>query len=64
MLPLDMLLNPLNQVIEGYNDKIIVNTSGLKLGRHVEKPLAKHKVKLRKILYTLDDGHLFLQSGR
>ena len=62
MLPLDMLLNPLNQVIEGYNDKIIVNTSGLKLGRHVEKP--KHKVKLRKILYTLDDGHLFLQSGR
>ena len=29
MLPSNMLLNPLNQVIDGYNNKIVVNTSGL-----------------------------------
>ena len=28
-----MLLKPLNQVIEGYNDKIVLNTSGHALGR-------------------------------
>ena len=28
-----MLLKPLNQVIEGYNDKIVVNTSGFELGK-------------------------------
>ena len=32
MLPSDMLLKPLNQVIEGYNDMIVINTSGLELG--------------------------------
>ena len=39
MLPSDMLLKPLNQVIDGYNDKIVLNTSGHALGRvipHVE----------------------------
>ena len=35
MLPSDMLLKPLNQVIEGYNDKIVVNTDGFDLGKHV-----------------------------
>ena len=33
MLPSDMLLKPLNQVVEGYNDKIVLNTSGHALGR-------------------------------
>ena len=33
MLPSDMLLKPLNQVIEGYNDKIVINTSGFELGK-------------------------------
>ena len=33
MLPSDMLLNPLNQVIDEYNDKIVVNTSGHALAR-------------------------------
>ena len=60
MLPSDMLLKPLNQVIEGYNDKIVVNTSGFELGRHVEKhsvdKTEQHKVvKLRKRPHTLDD---------
>ena len=60
-----MLLKPLNQVIEGYNDMIVVNTSGLELGRHVEKhelvnhsmdKTEQHKVvKLRKRPHTLDD---------
>ena len=41
MLPSDMLLRPLNQVIEGYNDKIVVNTGGLELGKVVlHKPAA------------------------
>ena len=33
MLPSDLLLKPLNQVIDGYNDKIVVNTSGFELGK-------------------------------
>ena len=33
MLPSDLLLKPLNQVIEGWNDEIVVNTSGLELGK-------------------------------
>ena len=36
MLPSDMLLKALNRVIEGYNDEIVVNASGLELGKHVE----------------------------
>ena len=37
MLPSDMLLKPLNQVIEGYNDKIVVNTSGFELGKQHDR---------------------------
>ena len=62
MLSSDMLLKPLNQVIEGYNDMIVINTSGLELGRHVENhnfptaSMEQHKVvKLRKRPHTLDD---------
>ena len=33
MLPSNLLLKPLNQVIDGFNDEIIVNTSGLELGK-------------------------------
>ena len=63
MLPSDMLLKPLNQVIEDYNDVIVVNTSGLELGRHVEDhnfPTAinstgqRRVVKLRKRPHTDD----------
>jgi len=32
IMPSNMLLKPLNQVIEGYNDKIVVNTTGHALG--------------------------------
>jgi len=43
-----MLLKPLNQVIEGYNDKIVVNTSGHELGKinrlKVHDPVG-HKVQ-------------------
>ena len=51
MLPSDMLLKPLNQVIEDYNDVIVVNTSGLELGRHVENhnfPTAVNSTGLNK----------------
>ena len=48
MLPSDLLLKPLNQVIEGYNDKIVVNTSGFELGKQ-HKPAFKHVVtKIKK----------------
>ena len=48
MLPSDLLLKPLNQVIEGYNDKIVVNTSGFELGKQ-HKPTFKHVVtKIKK----------------
>ena len=48
MLPSDMLLKPLNQVIEGFNDKIVVNTSGFELGKQ-HKPTFKHVVtKIKK----------------
>ncbi|MEL6629203.1 MAG: hypothetical protein AAFQ92_27040, partial [Bacteroidota bacterium] len=33
MIPSNMLLKPLNQVIEGYNNKIVVNTGGAELGK-------------------------------
>ena len=71
MLPSDLLLKPLNQVIEGYNDKIVVNTSGFELGKqhdrkaepsqHVDR-LAVVKAKpsqqqatLKRRPHTLDD---------
>ena len=34
MLPSDMFLKPLNQIIEGYNDKIVVNNIGFELGKN------------------------------
>lgn len=44
MLPSDMLLKPLNTVIEGYNDKIVVNTSGFELGKvKASKPKARRR---------------------
>ena len=71
MLPSDLLLKPLNQVIEGYNDKIVINTSGFELGKqhdrkaepsqHVDR-LAVVKAKpsqqqatLKRRPHTLDD---------
>ena len=48
MLPSDLLLKPLNQVIEGYNDDLVVNTSGFELGKQ-HKPTFKHVVtKIKK----------------
>ena len=71
MLPSDMLLGSLNRVIEGYNDEIVVNVSGLELGKHVEsapkraptstalplrKPAPKHlTVSTRSRVHNLDD---------
>ena len=62
MLPLDMLLKPLNQVIDGYNDKIVVNDGSLELGKHVgvSRPATvfTHAVKppvLKRRPHTLDD---------
>ena len=42
MLPSDMMLKPLNQVIEGYNDKIVINTSGLELGKYIPMKPVSH----------------------
>ena len=62
MLPSDMLLKSLNRVIDGYNDKIVVNTSGFELGKQskpvlkqpiAKKPIVKQTVKRR--VHTLDD---------
>ena len=40
MLPSECCsLKPLNQVIDGYNDKIVVNTSGFELGKQHEPVL-------------------------
>ena len=36
MLPSDMLLKPLNQVMEGYNDKIVINSLGHGLGKVIK----------------------------
>ena len=62
VLPLDMLLRPLNQVIDGYNDKIVVNDSSLERGKHVgvsrPAPVFTHAVKppvLKRRPHTLDD---------
>ena len=70
MVPSDMLLKPLNQVMEGYNDKIVINNLGHNLGK-VKKPtpvilkkspqtLAKKTVdhlipRMRKRVHALDD---------
>ena len=59
MLPSDMLLKPLNQVIKGYNDKIVVNTSGFELGKHVVILKRHHRQssikKVRYRTHNLDD---------
>ena len=71
MLPSDMLLKPLNQIIEGFNDEIVVNTSGFELGKQskpaIKQPVAKHERKpvapriisarasARSRIHTLDD---------
>ena len=39
MLPSDMRLKPLNQVIKGYNDNIIINTSDSILGKVEPSPM-------------------------
>ena len=49
MLPSDMLLKPLNRVIEGYNDKIVVNTSGFELGKQSVKE-TKHAVTVNIVV--------------
>jgi len=59
MLPSNMLLKPLNQVIDGYNDKIVVNTSGHALGKIVQtaKPLPAHaSIKVRSQLGVYSPG--------
>ena len=50
MLPSDLLLKPLNQVIEGYNDKIVVNTSGFELGKQHDRKAepSQHEVQQAK----------------
>ena len=69
MLPSDMLLKPLNEVIEGYNDKIVVNTSGFELGKqhdreaihkaepsqHVKAKPSQQQATLKRKLHTLND---------
>ena len=44
-----MLLKPLNQVIEGYNDKIVINTSGLNLGKTVKR-ISKSKAEPSSVI--------------
>ena len=71
MLPSNLLLKPLNQVIDGFNDKIIVNPTGFQLGKQLEpalkqavakKPVVKRAPKIasarapvRSRPHTLDD---------
>ena len=49
MLPSNLFLKPLNQVIDGYNDEIVINTSGFELGKQskpaIKQPVAKHERK-------------------
>ena len=73
MLPSNLLLKPLNQVIDGYNDKIIVNTSGFELGKQsvLEQPIAKRPMvkqasktlsAVRSRPHNLDDHQDEVQS--
>ena len=69
MLPSDLLLKPLNQVIEGWNDKIVVNTSGFELGKqhdreairkaespqHIKAKPSQQQALLKRSPHTLDD---------
>ena len=78
ILPSDLLLKPLNQVIEGYNDEIVVNTRGFELGKQskpaIKQPVAKHERKpvapktasarapVRSRVHNLDDHRDEVQS--
>ena len=75
MLPSNLLLKPLNQVIDGFNDKIIVNTSGFELGKQgkpvLKQPIAKKPVvkqapktvsAVRSRPHNLDDHQDEVQS--
>ena len=62
MLPSDMLPKPLNQVIEDYNDKIVINTSGFQLEKQkAPKPSPQRQIvetvprPKRRRIHTLDD---------
>ena len=65
MLPSNLLLKPLNQVIEDWNDKIVVNTSGFELGKqhdreaepsqHVKAKPSQQQATLKQRPHTLDD---------
>ena len=66
MLPSNMLLKPLNQVMEGYNDKIVINSSDHGLGKVVPPMILKKSPqisakktaipsRMRKRVHTLDD---------
>ena len=68
MLPSNMLLKPLNQVMEGYNDKIVINNLGHGLGKVVPPVILKKSPqilaknihlksipRMRKKVHTLDD---------
>jgi len=52
MLPSNMLLKPLNQVIDGYNDKIVVNTSGHALGKISLPEVAERHLKVQQPEYS------------
>lgn len=59
MLPSDMLLKPLNEVIDGYNDKIVINRTGIKIGR---KPVVK-QTHLKKSVVKVDTNSVDEHSG-
>jgi len=68
MLPSDMLLKPLNQVIEGYNDKIVISTSGLELGKyyepvkHIPATPAKHTPAKYTSVKHIPAKHVFVKQ--
>ena len=59
ILTSDMLLKPLNRVIEGYNDKIVINTSGFELGKQKAPEASPQRQTAsrpkRRRTHTLDD---------
>ena len=57
MIPSNMKLKSLNQVIKGYNNKIVVNTGGSQLGKSVSKPAVSEPVSkpvVQRRIHTLD----------
>ena len=61
MMPSNMILRSLNEVVKGYNDKIMINNSGLKIGPHVEKvkPPPPHPKDLPRV-----NTKVFLKSKK